>query len=184
MPDDRKRTTTERVAKHTVETVETVEYQCAVCEQWYDDESEIVPITLNDTPDRDGVYGVEQVCTACAESLFDYQGPSYATLDALKDELRSRRLAELKRPLAKFASWAAPKVVFLAVLAVVVKIGLLVTNELSTAVESNEQAFEEAAQDTATVSGEPFSLLGVAFLVLIMATIIHAIRAIGMGRGL
>lgn len=74
------RTRTVEREEVSVETVEEQEFGCPVCEQWYD-RGEMVPVGLGvdedgDIPHHRAYLDEDQLCESCAESLFDYDGPS------------------------------------------------------------------------------------------------------------
>jgi len=178
MSDPDKRTREQKVATHTVKTVETVEYRCKVCEQWYENEDEMVAVTLNATPENTGVYGVEQVCQSCADSLFDYQGPTYGTVNKLRQELRywtANDIAQLGRRALRSV---IPIGIAATVIGVTLAIGITVMDTVTSAVEQSESAFENASREVATQTGAGglFDLFGIVFVIVIMSVVISMMQ--------
>jgi hypothetical protein len=75
-----------------VETVEIEEAQCPVCQQWYAEEEQLVPIAVGAQYDRDvelvTADQLTQVCTGCAEGLFDYEQVPDGRLEGVRREIR------------------------------------------------------------------------------------------------
>lgn len=176
MTEPNTRTNEEEIVTTSVETVETVEYQCAVCEQWYDDEDEMVAITLNATPSNAGVYGVEQVCQPCAKGLFDYEGPTYGTVGALRDEARRWTVDDVAELGKRALVWPLKKLSKLIPLLVVGGIVWGVVEMLPEPSATTTSEFEQASEEIATASTDMFGLLGVVMLVIIFAVVFSALR--------
>lgn len=170
MSETRKIEVVETSVETNVETVEIEEHQCAVCEQWYRDEDEMVALTLNATRRNAGVYGVEQICQRCAESLFDYQGPTYGTVDALRDEARRWTPEDVVQT---FWGTLGKIVRFLLPLAITMFLLAKVMDAVSKNIEGNEAQFEQAAYEMNTTGATPlFDLVGVVIIVALLAVVI------------
>lgn len=171
MTDPNTRTNEQEVVKTTVETVENVEYQCAVCEQWYDDESDMVAVKLNATPDDRGIYGVNQLCQPCAEGLFDYEGPTYGTVAALRDEARRWTVDDVCEVAKRGVMW--PFKTFARLIPVLVTGGVVwgVLKVLPDP-ETTSSEFEQASKEVSTSMMDASGLLGVVMIVMIFSVIV------------
>jgi len=176
MTDPNTRTNEEEIVTTSVETVETVEYQCAVCEQWYDDEDDMVAVTLNATPDNSGVYGVEQVCQPCAKGLFDYEGPTYGTVAPLRDEARRWTFDDVAELGKRALVWPLKKLSTLIPLLITGGIVWGVLNLMPEPSAETTSEFEQASEEIATASTDMFGLIGVVMLVMIFAVVFNALR--------
>jgi len=178
MSDPDKRTREQKVATHTVETVETVEYRCKVCEQWYENEDEMVAVTLNATPENTGVYGVEQICQSCADSLFDYQGPTYGTVNELREELRYWTVNDIAQLGRRALRSVIPIGIAATVIGVTLAIGLTVMDTVTSKVEQSESVFRNASREVATQTGAGglFDLFGIVFVIVIMSVVISMMQ--------
>jgi len=133
--------TTERI-ESTVETVEIEEVQCPICEQWYEDDDELVAVAVGATYEPDGEVVTAahntQVCTGCTASLFAVE-PEPGRIDRVR--------AALSRPLIDLGDVSLPTQVIkplvslgitLSVAGIVTSVGLNVANDVAAQVEPSD----------------------------------------------
>jgi len=162
--------TAERI-ESTVETVEIEEIQCPICEQWYEDDDQLVAVAVGATYEPDGEVVTAahntQVCTGCTASLFAVE----------PDPGRTERLrAALSRPLIDLGDVSLPTQVIKPLVSAGIALtvaGLVASEVLATMQqEVDGSEFEQAAAPAFTV----LDLVSMLALVVIVWAVLQAPR--------
>lgn len=149
-------------AEHTVETVEHTEYQCPNCSQWFEnDELHDVKIGSTETI----------LCSGCGDAIFDV------------DDDPSGIETETSDSDTEYSSTGGSISITLIVTAVVLFVGLQVTNDFMQSVSSTE--LERAMSESSTALIEPLVLVqnmfGVFGMILMGAILWVTIRMTAHG---
>jgi len=186
-------TTAETRTRTTVIVEEYQVYACPSCGQFCEDE-ELVPVVLNadvETVERAGADLLgdarEQVlCRYCTESIFDYDPEESMPIRARPERVErveraaptciSSTSSAAASPGAKrFAANIAPTLIALSTAAIVVFVGLEMTQ---TAVETIQAADEPVRLDGTTM-GSPVDLLALVPITMIVVALIILISVLG-----
>jgi hypothetical protein len=167
--------TTERI-ESTVETVEIEEIQCPICEQWYEDDDELVAVAVGATYEPDGEVVTAahntQVCTGCTASLFAVE-PEPGRYDRVR--------AALSRPLVDLGDVSLPTHVIkpLVSLGITLTVAGLVASEVLSTMqqEVDGSEFEQVGAPL------PFlDLLPILLLIVVAWAVLQAPRILGGHR--
>ena len=167
--------TTERI-ESTVERVEIEEIQCPICEQWYEDDDELVAVAVGATYEPDGEIVTAahntQVCTGCTASLFAVE-PDPGRIDRVR--------AALSRPLVDLGDVSVPTQLIkpLVSLGITLTVAGLVASEVFATMQQ-----EVAAGEIEQVGAPPdfLGLLPILLLIVVAWAVVQAPRILGGHR--
>jgi len=164
--------TTERI-ESTVETVKVEEVQCPICEQWYEDDNELVAVAVGATYEPDGEVVTAahntQVCTGCTASLFAVE-PEPGRIDRIRDAL--------SRPLVDLGDVSVPTGAIRTLVSMA--IGLAVTGIVASEVLSTMQ--QEVDGSEFEQVGAPPDFLGLLPILVLIVLAWAVVETLRMGR--
>jgi len=162
----------------SVETVAVEETRCPVCEQWYREDDELVPVAVgaqyNDQTDVVAAGQVTQVCTGCAGALFDYDSAASGGVARVREALA--------RPLVDIGGIEVSAAVVRAALSVGIGLGVTVIVFTSVLNQMTQQVDPAEVQEV----GAPlpiFEVLPVLLLGVIGWAIVKALTIFPRGFG-
>lgn len=165
-------TRTREQVSHEVDTVEIQEVQCAVCEQWYQEESdEMVPVAIGvDTDDTSGLQAGQEavLCRGCSESLFGYDGDA-GTIAGLRAELRRWTPGDVKSAVSGIAGVLVP----IGILVVVGRWTIGLGNQLSEAFAAEASA--GASQAAASTLETAVSFIPILVALMILTSVVSTV---------
>jgi len=164
--------TSERVESNTVEVTE---YQCANCRQWYEDESDIVPVALNAAADAPAdADEVAALCRGCADAVFGYEGAGESRLSELEGAVSEDRPTDgiLNRVREDHQSGTDHVAITITVVmaAITAWVGMEVMSQINTAV--SEQEIQQASREFTTTAPGMMDLVGVFLVVAVLSVMI------------
>jgi len=164
--------TTERI-ESTVETVEIEEIQCPICEQWYEDDDQLVAVAVGATYEPDGEVVTAahntQVCTGCTASLFAVE-PEPGRIDRVR--------AALSRPLVDLGDVSLPTQVItpLVSLGITLTVAGLIASEVLSTMQQEVDGSE--IQEV----GAPLPFLDLVPLLVLIVLAWAVVETLRMGR--
>ena len=157
--------TTERI-ESTVETVTIEEIQCPICEQWYEDDDQLVAVAVGATYEPDGEVVTAahntQVCTGCTASLFAVE-PDPGRIDRVR--------AALSRPLVDLGDVSLPS----GAIRTVASLGITLTVAGLVASEVLSTMQQEVAAGEIQEVGAPLGFLDLLFPILVLIVVSWAV---------
>jgi hypothetical protein len=164
--------TTERI-ESTVERVEIEEIQCPICEQWYEDDDELVAVAVGATYEPDGEVVTAahntQACTGCTASLFAVE-PDPGRIDRVR--------AALSRPLVDLGDVSLPT----GAIRTVVSLGITLTVAGLVASEVLSTMQQEVDGSEFEQVGAPPDFLGLLPILLLVVVAWAILQVPRMGR--
>jgi hypothetical protein len=164
--------TTERI-ESTVETVEIEEVQCPICEQWYEDDDQLVAVAVGATYEPDGEVVTAahntQVCTGCTASLFAVE-PEPGGIDRVR--------AALSRPLVDLGDVSLPS----GAIRTVASLGITLTVAGLVASEVLSTMQQEVDGSEIEQVGAPPDFLGLLPILVLIVVAWVVVETLRMGR--
>ena len=161
----------------SLETVEIEEAQCPVCQQWYAEDDILVPIAVGARYEDDvelvTADEVTQVCTGCAEGLFEYDAVPEGRLEGVRRELRWWT----PKDVAKAVRGVLAAVLPIAITGGVLWVAITFTNDVVTA----SAAEFSAAADSFSANGPLLESIPILMVIVIVVAVIRMMSSSRLG---